>query len=144
MIENSQMSKLQKLIDGIGKPSVVDNDTLYLVLDKDDPVRTAFNYEPQLLVEYNQYKAFLPTKCVYRFDKANNAYEKDHIHVYSDSKHNHQLYAICFDGTTHDGSKYVLPKKHQEALRQLGFTVPKDGLLEWISIAESNRMLLLD
>lgn len=46
------------------------------------------------------------------------------------------------DGTTHDGSKAQLSKKAQKILLDLGFNVPKDGILEWLKM--DNRMLLLD
>lgn len=116
---------------------------LFLVLDEDDDIFNSFLKEKNYILEYDTYKSFLPTKCVYRLDKANNAPgQQEHIHVYSDKNHNHQLYAINIDGTPHDGSKYQLNKKHQIALRALGFTVPKDGLLEWIDF--DGYGLLLD
>lgn len=117
---------------------------MYLVLANDDPICSKLEKEPELLVEYELYKRFYPTKCVYRLDKANNDYEKDHIHVYFDKKHNNQLYAICVDGTTHDGSKFKLSQKHQEALRLLGIPVPPNGILEWRTLDSDGRMLLCD
>lgn len=117
-------------------------ESLFLVLDADDVINTAFNEENKYILEYEIYKKFPPTKCVYRLDHSNNTIgQQAHIHVYADKKHHHQLYAINIDGSSHDGSKYQLSPKHQDALRAIGFTVPKDGLLEWINI-ESCGLLL--
>lgn len=122
-----------------------ENDSsLFLVLDEDDDYNSDLNSEKDFILEYDNYQSFPPTKCVYRLDKSNNIPgQQVHVHVYSDKKHNHQLYAINIDGTPHDGSKFQLSQKHQDALKAIGFTVPKDGLLEWISFGKC-KFLLLD
>lgn len=106
---------------------------LFLILDTDDTNNEKLKDKyDKFILEHETYKKFSPTKCVYRLDKANNAKgQQCHVHVFSDKNHNNQLYAINIDGTPHDGSKYQLNKKHQEALKKIGFIVPKDGLLEW-------------
>lgn len=115
-------------------PKETNNETgLYIVLDEDDEINVTIRKIKEYITEHETYQPFPPTKCVYRLDKPNNAPgQQKHIHVYADKKHNHQLYAINIDGTPHDGSKYQLNNKHQEALKALGFPVPKDGLLEWL------------
>ncbi len=93
-----------------------------------------------LIVEHNVYKPFGNTTLSYRIDKEDGSPgHQTHIHVYSKSG---QLYAMNIDGTTHDGSKAQLSKKAQKILLDLGFNVPKDGILEWLKM--DNRMLLLD
>lgn len=124
-------------------PNIADDEQLFLVLDEDDVVNTAFQNYDRMILEWDNYQSFPPTKCVYRLDKANNAIgQQRHIHVFADKAHNHQLYAINIDGTPHDGSKYQLNQKHQDALRKIGFPVPKDGLLEWLDW--SNCKILMD
>lgn len=105
---------------------------LFLILDEDDVLNTAFHDYERMLLEWDNYQQFPPTKCVYRLDKAKNTTgQQRHIHVFADKAHNHQLYAINIDGTPHDGSKYQLNQKHQKALRNIGFPVPENGILEW-------------
>ncbi len=119
-----------------------DNPPLFLVLDNDDVINTCFNGETKYILEHETYQSFPPTKCVYRLDKGNNAVgQQKHVHVYADKKHNHQLYAINIDGTPHDGSKYQLNKKHQDALRSLGFKVPENGILEWLDLGKCKLLL---
>lgn len=124
------------LLTEVNKQVVEDDGCdLLIVFDKDAIETTAFNNCPQLLFEYKTYKDFPPTKCVYRHDNGNGTLgQHDHIHVYADSKHHNQLYAINIDGTAHDGSYFVLSHKHQQALSAIGFTVPEGGILEWCTI----------
>lgn len=111
-----------------------DNDIIFIVTDRDDEINAKLR-SLELLLEYDNYRPFPPTKCVYRLDSANNAPgQQQHIHVYADQKHQHQLYAINIDGTPHDGSKCVLSKKHQQALTNIGFQVPSNGILEWVDL----------
>ncbi|MBE6285924.1 MAG: hypothetical protein E7093_05745 [Bacteroidales bacterium] len=117
-------------------------ESLFLVLDADDEINTVFNEEKRYILEYEIYKKFPPTKCVYRLDRSNNTTgQQTHIHVYADKKRHHQLYAINIDGSSHDGSKYLLSPKHQDALRVIGFIVPKDGLLEWCDLGACRLIL---
>lgn len=93
-----------------------------------------------LIVEYEVYKQFGKSTKTYRIDKGDGyPGHQTHIHVYSRSG---QLYAMNIDGTSHDGSKARLSKKDQKTLTDLGFQVPKDGILEWIYL--NNKILLLD
>ena len=88
----------------------------------------------ELLLEWEQYKKIPKTRLTYRFDNENtNTLTQDHIHVLKD---NNQLYAINKDGTTHDGSKARLGKKELRFLKSIGFTPPKDGLIEWRSVSD--------
>ena len=85
-----------------------------------------------LLLEWQQYKNIPKTNLTYRYDPANtNTKTKDHIHVYQNKN---QLYAINKDGTPHDGSRTRLGSKERKFLKSIGFTPPKDGILEWITL----------
>lgn len=132
-LKESDLEHFNRLANyNYGRPHEV-QELLSLVLDEDDVINTALLDYDRILLEWDNYHPFPPTKCVYRLDKPNNAQgQQKHIHVYSDKSHQHQLYAINIDGTPHDGSHYQLSTKHQDALRTLGFPVPKDGLLEWL------------
>lgn len=95
----------------------------------------------ELITEHNVYKPFGKSTLVYRIDKGDGTPgHLTHIHVYSKSG---QLFAMNIDGTSHDGSKARLSKQAQRKLSELGFQVPKDGILEWIKF-DNNRMLLFD
>ena len=95
-----------------------------------------------LVLEHQTYKQFGNSKGkVYRIDKGDGRPgNQTHIHVLT--KHG-QLFAMNIDGTTHDGSKAQLSKKDMKTLKELGFAVPTDGILEWY-VQENGRMLLCD
>ena len=94
-----------------------------------------------LIVEYEEYKQFGKSTRKYRIDKGDGSPgHQTHIHVFSKTG---QLYAMNIDGTTHDGSKAQLSKKDQKTLTDLGFQVPKDGILEWWE-GDQTKILLLD
>lgn len=99
-------------------------------------------FDTKLLVEHKLYKKIPRTNRFFRYDTGNsNTATDDHIHVY-DGK-NSQLYAINRPGTSHDGSKAVLGKKEIMFLRGMGFTVPDDGILEWIILDENKDYLAI-
>jgi|GEM_PF-4137684 len=96
----------------------------------------------EIILEYKQYKNIPGTTKTYRIDAANtNTMTQKHIHVFYDGK---QLYAINVDGTSHDGSKYILSKKDQSFLKDMGFTVPKDGILEKYSFQDGSLFLICE
>lgn len=119
--------------------SVIDYD-IDAILVEENSEECQILQQRGLIVEHNVYKPFGKTTLTYRIDKGDGSPgHQTHIHVYSKSG---QLYAMNIDGTTHDGSKAQLSKKAQKILLDLGFNVPKDGILEWLKM--DNRMLLLD
>ncbi len=88
--------------------------------------------EQQLILEWEQYKQIPKTNLTYRYDTGNtNTKTKDHIHVFAK---NNQLYAINIDGTPYDGSTAKLGSKEVKFLKSIGFTPPKDGILEWYKL----------
>lgn len=97
----------------------------------------------ELLVEHQQYKQFGKSKeKYYRIDKGDGTSgNMTHIHVFN--KHG-QLYAMRIDGKPHDGSKVLISKQDQKVLKDLGFEVPVDGLLEWIVAEKGEKILLFD
>ena len=119
---------------------------LILVIDCGDMLNNLPNLVPvpSSLLEHNIYQRFGNIKNYYRIDKGNDAIgQQRHIHVFTDDKGRIQLFAINYNGTTHDGSKYILSKKEQEALIQLGIPVPPNGLIEW-ELPHQGKELLLD
>ena len=124
----------------------MEEDDIILIVDSDIKLTKQSFLTPiqGLLLEYNVYKRFGETKLYYRLDKANNAVgQQRHIHVFKDKDGRIQVFAINFDGTPHDGSKYQLTPKIQDALIKLGIPVPPSGILEW-EIVEGGKQLLLD
>jgi len=104
----------------------------------------------ELLLEWEQYKKIPKTNLTYRYDKGEGRQGMDdHIHVYLGNTKN-QVYAINRPGTPRDGSKAKLSNKEIKFLKSIGFTPPKDGILEWITLQTGGnyfayrRMLLLD
>lgn len=96
-----------------------------------------------LIVEHQTYKQFGKSKeKTYRIDKGDGTPGNvTHIHVFN--KHG-QMYAMRVDGKAHDGSKVQLSKHDQKALKDLGFQVPVDGIVEWLTPEIGGRQLLLD
>jgi hypothetical protein len=118
---------------------LIDNDTIDYKIDSivfEDNSFSDFQ-ESELLLEWEQYKKIPKTNLTYRFDSENtNTKTDDHIHVLQG---NNQLYAINKDGSPHDGSKARLGKKEIKFLKSLGFTPPKDGILEWITLPKQKN-----
>lgn len=84
-----------------------------------------------LLLEWEQYKGIPQTTLTYRYDKGQGRVGmEDHIHVYLGNSKN-QVYAINRSGTPHDESKAKLNNKEVKFLKSMGFSVPKDGMLEF-------------
>ena len=121
--------KLDEILDNLIGIEIVDYKIDSIVYDEDGIEVFQKN---ELLLEWEQYKKIPKISLTYRFDTENtNTITKDHIHVL---KGNNQLYAINKDGTPHDGSKARLWKKEFKFLKSIGFTPPKDGILEWITL----------
>lgn len=139
-------SKVEEVIDRL-----VDDEVEYkiseLVTEKGN---LNFLQKSELLLEWEQYKKIPKTNLTYRYDTGQNRPGmEDHIHVYLGNSKN-QVYAINKSGSTHDGSKAQLGKKEIKFLKDLGFTPPPNGLLEWIILDNSKeyigykRQLLFD
>ncbi len=96
------------------------------------------------LFEHESYKSIPGTTSSYRKDPANTtALTQQHVHVYA-KRHGggKELYSANIDGSGHDGSSgYVVPKKHADYLRGLGYFIPKDNILECISLDPKNKGL---
>jgi len=85
-----------------------------------------------LLLEWQQYKKIPKTNLTYRYDVKNtNTKTKNHIHVFQGKN---QLYAINRDGSNHDDSRAKLGSKEIKFLKKMGFDVPLNGILEWITL----------
>lgn len=141
------MRTLKSYLEDVNSLEISTNDDVIddviLVVDNKDPLFNELDKKIKRLDEYANYRKLGNTKCYYRLDKGNNTVGQErHIHVFTDERGRHQLYAINYDGTKHDGSKYQLNKKHIEALKKLGIIPPENGLLEWKSF--TGKQLLLD
>ena len=107
------MRTLKSYLKDVNSLEISANDDVILVVDKNDFLFNKLSKNLNRLDEYANYKKFENTKCYYRLDKGNNAVGQErHIHVFTDERGKHQLYAINYDGTKHDGAKYRLNKKH--------------------------------
>ncbi|MBK8949046.1 MAG: hypothetical protein IPM68_09375 [Flavobacteriales bacterium] len=130
-LQNFREFLISEKVDEVIDKLVAECTTTELFVDH--LVRDVDTTEPQLLLEYEQYKQIPKTNKWYRFDSGDtNTKTQDHVHVYQGK--NKQLYAINQDGTPHDGSKAQLGKKEMRFLTSLGFTPPADGILEWITL----------
>lgn len=96
------------------------------------------------LFEHETYKSIPGTTSSYRKDPANTTTStQQHVHVYA--KRNgggKELYSANVDGSGHDGSSgYAVPTNHADHLRGLGYSIPKDNILECISLDPKNKDL---
>lgn len=139
---------LQRLRDNINASLIVDCVVDCIVVEEGDIFDTLLeqyiqNGAKELVLEHHTYKQFGKSKeKYYRIDKGDGTQGNvTHIHVFN--KHG-QLFAMRIDGKSHDGSKALLSKHDQKALKNLGFPVPADGILEWYILEGDGKMLLLD
>lgn len=106
-------------------------------VDSDDPlncamVRAGFAPMPEPVFEHQLYQPLTQKRYYYRMDKSNNApSQQRHIHVYRDNRGKRQLFAMNVDGSSHDGSQYIIPKDLFAPLQKLGLTIPSGGVLEF-------------
>jgi hypothetical protein len=66
-----------------------------------------------------------------------------HAHVFG--RRGDELGVVNFDGTASHGSKFTLHQKDADALRDRGFDIPTNNLVEWtvISGLDGSQVLLL-
>lgn len=93
--------------------------------------------ELSLALEHLIYKNIPGTRNSMRVDPENtNTLTQRHAHVYAkpngDGRH---IYSVNLNGTGHDGSSgTVIPAKHAEHLRGLGFDIPATLALESLEV----------
>ncbi len=106
-----------------------------IIVDDSDTVSKEALLKSNILSEHEIYKRIPDTTYYYRKDKGQPLPGKEmHIHVYKDSKHNNQLFAINADGTPHDGSKIIIGPVIAKYLRTIGIDIPGTGaILEWFT-----------
>jgi hypothetical protein len=140
-IANFREHQLNEKIDEVIDQLVADYMTTGLIVDH--LVKDAGTAEPQLLLEYEQYKQIPKSNKWYRFDSGDtNTKTQNHVHVYQGK--NNQLYAVNQDGSSHDGSKAQLGKKEIRFLKSIGFKPPKNGILEWKTLDAGNNYVSMD
>jgi hypothetical protein len=84
-------------------------------------------------LEHQTYKSIPGTQNSFRIDPANtNTMTQRHAHVYArQAGGGKELYSVNMDGTGHDGSTgTVIPVKHANCFRGLGFDIPANLTLE--------------
>ena len=133
LLENEIKTRFQQFLDEME----ISYDIETIVVEKDSKLLL----ESQLLLEWEQYKKIPKTNLTYRYDVGKGTPGmQDHIHVYLGNTKN-QVYAINKDSSPHDGSKAKLSSKEIKFLKDLGFTPPKDGLLEWKNLSTDKEYL---
>jgi len=92
-------------------------------------------------LEHFTYKSIPGTQNSFRIDAQNTTTKTlKHAHVYAKPNGGgKQLYSVNIDGTGHDGSSgVVIPVKHADHLRGLGFVIPSNLTLESLDFAQLN------
>lgn len=104
---------------------------------KQERAREAKLTELSLALEHLTYKNIPGTRNSMRVDAANtNTLTQRHAHVYAKPNgEGKQIYSVNLDGSGHDGSSgTVIPAKHAEHLRGLGFDIPANLTLESLDV----------
>ncbi len=108
-------------------------------LNEDEALNHGFVVEAKM-----SYRPIPGTNYTYRFDKPRGVPgpgNLKHAHIYS---RNGQILAMNIDGTAHDGYHHVeIPLEVADFLRNKGFTIPKDNVIEVVTY-NPNWILLLD
>jgi hypothetical protein len=65
---------------------------------------------------------------------------QQHAHVYG--RHGELPVAVSIDGASSHGEKGRLHRVDADALRELGFKIPSDGVVEWTGLTGSLEILL--
>lgn len=126
------------------KPSDENPDEVYCIIDslilfEDDPTVGRF---ASSLNEGSIYQRIPGTRHYYRKDKGQPIKGKEwHIHVFKDSRHNNQLFAINADGSTHDGSSIWINKEMCSFLNSIGIQVPPNGFLLEMYTGNTTQLL---
>lgn len=93
----------------------------------------------------DHFSKVLGTTYTYRIDKPRGIPgpgNLKHIHLYAKDKK--QVFAMNLDGSAHDGYHQVeITKEIASFLRNKGFTVPANNLIEWIDFKPSSEKQLL-
>jgi hypothetical protein len=63
-------------------------------------------------------------------------------HAYVYGRHGERPVAVSIDGASSHGEKGRLHRVDADALRELGFKIPPDGVVEWTGLTDSVEILL--
>lgn len=66
-----------------------------------------------------------------------------HAHVYGRTDRDNALVAVRQTGTSSHGLKGKLHKADADALRQRGFGIPKDNIVEYLDLPRASEIILL-
>lgn len=102
----------------------------------------------QILLEFQTYKPIPGTKKSYRIDKeCSFTHVQKHAHVYAKPNgKGKELYAVNLDGSGHDGSKHTMEPYEIEFFKNLGFTIPDNGVIEcrtYLSAISKDELFIL-
>lgn len=98
-----------------------------------------FLQELTLALEHQTYKQIPGTNNSFRQDSENTSSKtQKHAHVYAKRNgEGKELYSVNFDGSGHDGSSgIVIPKKHAEYFRGIGYDIASNLTLESLSFSD--------
>jgi hypothetical protein len=78
-----------------------------------------------------------------RFDQPTplQGHAQPHAHVFGRNSRN-QIVVVNFDGTGSHGTKGHLHKKDAKALRDAGFSIRSDNMVEWTAVEDAPQLLL--
>ncbi len=73
-------------------------------------------------------------------DKASHGVGQEHAHVYG--RKGNQLVVVNLDGSSSHGERGRMHKKDANALRALGYQIPKSNIVEWVNIGGWSELIL--
>lgn len=123
-------------------PEEVWVDKIYLTESIPDELCSQYGL---LFEKRDTFKTIPGTRYEYRIDPPNGEPRKGnlrHVHIYNKGK---EILAMNVDGTAHDGFHQVkIPKEVADFLKEKGFEIPKDNLIEMMLPDLGGKQLLLD
>lgn len=73
-------------------------------------------------------------------DKANYGAGQEHAHIYG--RKGNQVVVVNFDGTRSHGTRGRIHKKDANALRDKGYKIPMNNIVEWIVIDNWSKLIV--
>jgi hypothetical protein len=104
----------------------------------DDVIVTEDLVSAQLIREGKEYNGRFEGSL--RVDNPTHGVGMRHAHVLG--RKGEELGVVNYDGTPSHGSKFRVHDADADKLRTLGFTIPPDGVVEWILLDDQPTLLL--
>lgn len=142
---NDKVERIMAILRGEEIPMGYDTYIIHITFENEAQKKNGLILEGK-----EKYTQIPGTTFYYRKDVPFGEHRKgNQIHYHFFTKDGKELFAINQDGTAHDGCHgIIIPQEIVDFLRQKGFTIPKNNLIEsvekFFNWSPNSRILLLD